>query len=77
MVNDLVYVYTNSRLMTMEKEKEYVINADLEDLDFSLEEDNEVHGDPNLDGWDDGNLGVQNLDGKTSRSSFASSKNHV
>jgi hypothetical protein len=67
-IEDLVYVYTNSRLMAEGKEKDekkwYVDNAnngDFEDSDSAPKEDVEVHGDPNLDG---GDVGVQNLDGE-------------
>jgi hypothetical protein len=80
-VEDLVYVYTNSRLMTERKEKDEkkwsVDNACLEDSNFALEEDVEVYSDPDLDGWDDGNLRVQNSDGKMNCSPFASNQNHV
>jgi hypothetical protein len=78
---DLVYMYTNLRLMAEGKEKDekkwYIDNVDIEDLDFALKEDVKVHGDLDLEGWDDGNLGIQNSDGKTNCSLLASSKNLV
>jgi hypothetical protein len=62
MIEDLLYVYTNWRLMADQKEKDkkkwYVDNADLEYSDFALKEDVKVHGDPDLDDWNDGNLGI-------------------
>jgi hypothetical protein len=45
--------------------------VDLEDSDFAIKKDIKIHGDPELDGWDDGNLGVQNLDGETNYSPIA------
>jgi hypothetical protein len=62
-VEDLVYVYTHSRLMAKGKEKDekkwYVDNVDSEDLDSAPEEEFEDHGDLDSDGMDDGNLGVR------------------
>jgi hypothetical protein len=72
---DLVSVYTISRLLAEGKEKDekkwYVDNMDSEDSDFAPEEDFEDHGDLDLDGWDDGNLGVQGSYGGTNRSPYA------
>jgi hypothetical protein len=60
---NLVYVYTNSRLMTKGKEKDekkwYADNVDSKDSDSAPEEEFEENGDLDLDGMDDGNLGVQ------------------
>jgi hypothetical protein len=62
-VEDLVYVYTNSRLMAEGKDKDekkwYADNVDSEDSDSAPEEEFEDHGDLNSDGIDDGNLGVR------------------
>jgi hypothetical protein len=59
-VEDLVYMYINSRLMEVEKEKYekkwYVDNVDSENSDFVLKKDIEIHGDADSDSWDDGNL---------------------
>ena len=59
---DLVYIYTNSWLMVEGKEKDkkkwYANNVDLEDSDSKFQEEFEDHGDLDLDGMDDGNLGV-------------------
>jgi hypothetical protein len=61
---DLVYVYTNSRLMVegkeMDKKKWYVDNVDSEDSNSTPEEEFEDHGDLDSDGMDDGNLGGTN-----------------
>jgi hypothetical protein len=60
---DLVYVYTNSRLMAEGKDKDekkwYADNVDSEDLDSAPEEEFEDHGDLDSDGMDDGNLGSE------------------
>jgi hypothetical protein len=60
-------MYTCSRLMAEGKEKNkkkwYVTNVDSKDLDSALKEDVKFHGNSDSDGWNDGNLGVQNLDG--------------
>jgi hypothetical protein len=73
-VEDLVYVYTNSRLMAEGKEKDekkwYADNVDLEDLDSAPEEEFEDHGDLDSDGMDDGNLGVCSSYRRTNRSSY-------
>jgi hypothetical protein len=45
------------------KKKWYVTNVDSKDLDSALKEDVKFHGNSDSDGWNDGNLGVQNLDG--------------
>jgi hypothetical protein len=61
---DLVYVYTNSRLMAEGKDKDekkwYADNVDLEDSDFAPKEEFEDHSDLDSDGMDDGNLGGMN-----------------
>ena len=61
-VEDLVYVYTNSKLMAKGKEKDekkwYADNVDSEDSDFTPKEEFKDHGSLDLDGMDDGNLGV-------------------
>jgi hypothetical protein len=80
---DLVYVYTNLKPLAEEKEdkkKWYIDNVDskeLEDSNFSLKEDVKVLGDSDLDGWDDRNFRVQDLDGETNCSLLASSGDHV
>ena len=60
---DLVYVYTNSRLLAKGKEKDekkwYVDNVDSKDSDFAPEEEFKDHGDLDSDGMDDGNLEIQ------------------
>jgi hypothetical protein len=72
---DLVYVYTNSRLLAEEEEKDekkwYADNVDSEDSDSAPEEEVEEHGDLDSDGWDDGNLGVRDSYGVTNRSPHA------
>jgi hypothetical protein len=59
---DLVYIYTNLRLLAEGKEKDkkkwYADNVDVEDWDSALEEDVKDHGDLDSDGWDDGNLRI-------------------
>ena len=59
---DLVCVYTNSRLMAKGKEKDkkrwYANNVDSKDLDSTPKEEFEDHGNLDLDGMDDGNLGI-------------------
>jgi hypothetical protein len=71
-VEDLVYVYTNSRLLAEGKEKDekkwYVDNVDSEDLDFAPEEEFKDHGDLDSDGMDDSNLGVRGSYGGTNPS---------
>jgi hypothetical protein len=72
---DLVYVYTNSRLMAEEKDKDenkwYVDNVDSEDSDSAPEEEFEDHGDLDSDGMDVGNLGVRGSYGGTNRSPYS------
>jgi hypothetical protein len=72
---DLVYVYKSSRLLAEGKEKDekkwYADNVDSEDSDYAPEEEVEEHGDLDSDGWDDGNLGVQDSYGGTNRSPHA------
>jgi hypothetical protein len=74
-VEDLVYVYTNSRLMAEGKEKDekkwYVDNVNSEDSDFVPEEEFKDHGDLDLDGMDDGNLGVRGSYRGTNRSPYS------
>jgi hypothetical protein len=74
-IEDLVYVYTNSRLMAEGKDKDekkwYADNVDSEDLDFAPEEEFEDHGDLDSDGMDDGNLGVRGSYGGTNRSPYS------
>jgi hypothetical protein len=75
---DLVYVYTNSRLMAEGKDKDekkwYADNVDSEDSDSTTEEEFEDHGDLNLDGMDDGmddgNLGVRGSYGGMNHSPY-------
>ena len=71
---DLVYVYTNSRLMAEGKEKDekkwYADNVDSEDSDSVPKKELEDHGDLDLDGMDDGNLGVQRSYGGMNRSPY-------
>ena len=59
---DLVYVYTNSRLMAKRKDKDkkksYADNVDSEDSDFAPKEEFKDYGDLDSDGMDDGNLGI-------------------
>jgi hypothetical protein len=61
-IENLVYVYTNSRLMAEGKDKDekkwYADNVDSEDSDSMPEEEFEDHGDLDSDGMDDGNLGI-------------------
>jgi hypothetical protein len=74
---DLVYMYINSWLLAgkeKDEKKWYVNNVDSEDSNFALEEDVKIHGDADLDGWDDGYLWVQNLDEETNSSPLGSSK---
>jgi hypothetical protein len=59
------------------KKKWYTDNVDSQDLDSALEEDVEVHSDLDLNSWDDGSLGVRDLDGKTNHSPCASRRDHV
>jgi hypothetical protein len=70
-VEDLVYIYTNSRLMAEGKDKDekkwYVDNVNSEDLDSAPEEEFKDHGDLDSDGLDDGNLGVRGSYGGTNR----------
>ena len=65
---DLVYVYTNLRLMAEGKEKDkkqwYVDYVDLGDSDSIVKKDIKIHGNLDLDGWDDGILRIQNLNGE-------------
>jgi hypothetical protein len=72
---NLVYVYTNSRLMAEGKDKDekkwYVDNVDSEDSDSAPEEEFEDHGDLDSDGMDDGNLGVRGSYGGTNRSPYS------
>jgi hypothetical protein len=44
-----------------DEKKWYVDNVDTEDSNSAFKEDVKVHGDWDLDDWNDGNLGVQNL----------------
>jgi hypothetical protein len=78
---DLVYVYTNSRLLAEEEEKDekkwYADNVDSEDSDSAPEEEVEEHGDLDSDGWDDGNLGVRDSYGVTNRSPHAPRRDHA
>jgi hypothetical protein len=78
---DLVYVYTNSRLMAEGKEKDekkwYADNVDSEDSDSAPEEEFEDHGDLDSDGMDDGNLGVRGSYGGTNRSPYSPRRNRV
>jgi hypothetical protein len=78
---DLVYVYTNSRLMAEGKEKDekkwYADNVDLEDSDSTLEEEFEDHGDLDSDGMDDGNLRVRGSYRGTNRSPYSPRRDHV
>jgi hypothetical protein len=71
---DLVYVYTNSRLMAEGKDKDekkwYADNVDSEDSDSAPEEELEDHGHLDSDGMDDGNLGVRGSYGGTNRSPY-------
>jgi hypothetical protein len=72
---DLVYVYTNSRLLAERKEKDekkwYVDNVDSKDSNSAPKEEFKDHGDLDLDGWDDGNLGVWGSYGGLNRSPYA------
>lgn len=73
-------MYINSRLMEVEKEKYkkwYVVNVDSENSNFSLKKDIKIHGDINSDGWDDGNLEIQNSDEEKNHSLLASSRIHI
>jgi hypothetical protein len=77
---DLVYVYTNSRLLKEGKEKDkkkwYANNVDLEDSDSAPKEEFEDHGNLASDGWNDGNLGVDSYEG-TNRSPHAPSRDRA
>jgi hypothetical protein len=72
---DLVYVYTNSRLIAKGKEKDekkwYADNVDSKDSDFVPEEEFEDHGDLDSDSMDDGNLGVRGSYGGTNCSPYS------
>jgi hypothetical protein len=78
---DLVYVYTNSRLMAEGKEKDkkkwYADNVDSKDSDSTPEEEFEDHGDLDLDGMDDGNLGVRGSYGGMNRSPYSPRRDHT
>jgi hypothetical protein len=78
---DLVYVYTNSRLLEEGKEKDekkwYADNVDSEDLDSMPEEEFKDHGDLDSDGMDDGNLGVRGSYGGTNRSTYAPRRDYA
>jgi hypothetical protein len=80
-VEDLVYVYTNSRLMAKGKEKDekkwYADNVDSEDSDSTLEEEFEDHGDLDSDGMDDGNLGIRGSYGGTNCSPYSPRRDHA
>jgi hypothetical protein len=73
-VEDLVYVYTNSRLLAEGKKKDkkkwYADNVDSEDSDSVPEEEFENHGDLDSDGWDDGNLGIRGSYGGMNHSPY-------
>jgi hypothetical protein len=72
---DLEYVYTNLRLLAEGKKKDekkwYIDIVDIEDSDSLLEEEVEEHGDLDLDGWDNRNLGVRDSYGGTNHSPHA------
>jgi hypothetical protein len=74
---DLVYVYTTSRLMAEDKDKDkdekkwYADNVDSKDLDSTPKEEFKDHGDLDSDGMDDGNLGVRGSYGGTNRSPYS------
>jgi hypothetical protein len=72
---NLVYVYTNSRLMAEGKDKDekkwYADNVDSEDSDSAPKEEFEDHGDLDSDGMDDGNLGIRGSYGGTNRSPYS------
>ena len=61
-IEDLIYVYTNSRLMAEGKDKDkkkwYANNVDSENSNSTPKEEFEDYGDLDLDGMDDGNLGI-------------------
>ena len=80
-LEDLEYVYTNLKLLVegkgKDKKKWYADNVDLEDLDSVLEEEFEAHGDLDLVGWDDGNLGVRDSYGGTNCSLDAPRRDHA
>ena len=80
-IEDLVNVYTNSRLMAEGKEKDkkkwYADNVDSEDLDSAREEEFKDRGDLDLDGMDDGNLGVRGLYGGMNRSPYTPKWDHT
>jgi hypothetical protein len=71
----LEYVYTNLRLLAEGKKKDekkwYIDIVDIEDSDSLLEEEVEEHGDLDLDGWDNRNLGVRDSYGGTNHSPHA------
>jgi hypothetical protein len=48
--------------------------VDSGDSDSTVKKDIKIHGNLDLDGWDDGNLRNQNLDGETDYGPLASSK---
>jgi hypothetical protein len=72
---DLVYVYTNLRLMAEGKDKDkkkwYADNVDLEDSDSAPGKEFEDHGDLDSDGMDDGSLKVGGSYGGTNRSPYS------
>jgi hypothetical protein len=72
---DLVYVYTISRLMAEGKDKDekkwYADNVDSEDSDSVPQEEFEDHGDLDSDDMDDGNLGIQGSYGGTNHSPYS------
>jgi hypothetical protein len=80
-VEDLVYVYTNSRLMAEDKDKDkkkwYADNVDSEDSDSTPEEEFEDCGNLDSDSMDDGNLGVRGLYGGTNHSPYSPRRNCV
>ena len=78
---DLVYVYTNARLIAEEKDKDkkkwYADNVDSEDLASALEEEFKDHGDLDSDGMDDGNLKIQGSYGRINRSPYSPRQERV
>ena len=60
-----------------DKKKWYANNVDLEDSDSKFQEEFEDHGDLDLDGMDDGNLGVRGSYGGTNCSPYSPRWDHV
>ena len=78
---DLIYVYTNSRLLAEEKEKDKkkwnANNMESEDSYFALKEEVKDHGDLDLDGWNDGNYRFRGSYEGTKRSPYAPRKDRI